>query len=44
MGDHLVNRPLTNVLASTCAIVIVLLNVVLLYATFGGGILGAGLS
>lgn len=44
MGTHLVNRPLTNVLASTCAAVIVLLNVVLLYATFGGQIPGAGTS
>jgi manganese transport protein len=44
MGEHLVNRPLTNVLAGACATVIVLLNVVLLYATFGGAIPGAGVS
>jgi manganese transport protein len=42
MGQHLVNRGVTNMLATACAIVIVLLNVVLIYATFGGGIPGTG--
>ena len=32
----LVNRPATNVLAILCATVILVLNVVLLYQTFGG--------
>jgi len=44
MGEHLVNRPLTNVLAAACTVVILLLNVVLLYATFGGNIPGAAAS
>jgi len=44
MGQHLVNRGVTNTLATACAIVIVLLNVVLIYATFGGSIPGAGAS
>ncbi|MGI8914163.1 MAG: Nramp family divalent metal transporter [Chloroflexota bacterium] len=44
MGQHLVNRPLTNVLAASCAGVILLLNVVLLYSTFGGRFPGAGAS
>lgn len=44
MGPHLVNRPWTNVLAAACAVVIVLLNVVLLYATFGGYIPGTSAS
>jgi manganese transport protein len=41
MGS-LVNRPLTSVLAALCAAVILVLNVLLLYQTFGGGVAGIG--
>jgi manganese transport protein len=41
MGS-LANRPLTTVAATVCAAVILLLNLVLLYETFGGPLLGAG--
>lgn len=36
MGDQLVNRRLTTLLAVCCAVVIVNLNVILLYTAFGG--------
>ncbi len=38
----LVNRRATNVLAILCATVILVLNVVLLYQTFGGQFPGMG--
>lgn len=39
---RLVNRPLTTVIVSLCATLIVFLNVILLYQTFGGRIPGFG--
>ena len=38
----LVNRPLTSVLAVCCAVVILALNIILLYRTFGGVLPGFG--
>jgi manganese transport protein len=40
MGDHLVNGRWTDALAIACAAVILCLNVVLLYTTFGGTLPG----
>jgi manganese transport protein len=41
MGE-LANRPFTNVLATACTAVILLLNALLVYITFGGSLPGAG--